>query len=62
MQVTTMNQSKNRMTGVMAPSAPLFASSWVALFSFLRHSLGKDQDDREQSSKTVDAGAKHSKH
>ena len=61
-----MNETKDSLTGVQAPSAPLFASSWVALFSFLRHSLGKDQDSADTTvtevSQGVNAGAKHMNH
>jgi hypothetical protein len=50
----------------MAPTTPLFASSWVALFSFLRHSLGKNQAGSESSDSSakpgVNAGAKHTDH
>lgn len=42
-----MNQTKSRMTDVMVHSVPLFASSWVALFSLIRNNLGKERDDAD---------------
>jgi hypothetical protein len=45
MQELTMNQYKNSMNGVTVHPVPLFASSWVALFCFLRNSLAKGRDE-----------------
>ena len=45
MQELTMNEFKNGMSGVTVHPVPLFASSWVALFCFLRSSLAKGRDE-----------------
>ena len=52
MQELTMNEAKNSFSGVTARPVPLFASSWMALFSLLRNNLvnhqAKSDTDTEQ--------------
>ena len=40
-----MNHLKDRMTGGVVNPAPLFASSWVALYCLLRNSLAKSRQE-----------------
>ena len=49
-----MNQCNQRTDGMITHEVPLFASSWVALFVYLRESFIKDGTD---DSATGSAGA-----
>ena len=57
-----MNQAKNSFSGAAEHPEPLFASSWMALYSLLRDNLGKHQDKSESDTEqhaTPDTPHKH---
>jgi hypothetical protein len=63
MQEFMMNQSKDSVTGVIVHPVPLFASSWIALFCFLKDSLGQSRMDTEQpAEKDRKGGTGHTRH
>ena len=57
-----MNQSNHSINGVVARPVPLFASSWVALYCYLRNFLNKDHAQRDAPAKSPETEAKHITH
>ena len=56
-----MNQCRNNLNNAPEQAAPLFASSWVALYLLLRDGLGKDREKvcLDESPKSLDPSARH---
>ncbi|NND45734.1 MAG: hypothetical protein HKN58_10445 [Xanthomonadales bacterium] len=51
-----MNEVKNGANSVAAQPVPLFASSWIALYSFLRSSLAGQPEDPKLECTSQDPG------
>jgi hypothetical protein len=60
MQESRMNQFKQNTGGTLVQTAPLFASSWAALFSLLRDGLAKGRDNASVSIVSPKSGTRRS--
>jgi hypothetical protein len=55
MQDYIMNQAKNNMNTALVQPVPLFASSWVALFCYLKDSLANSRLAAQSAAKGTKA-------
>lgn len=57
-----MNQAKDSFSGVAVHSVPLFASSWIALFSLLRNNLANYQAKSDTGTEQRKAQGRNTRH
>jgi hypothetical protein len=62
MQELTMNQAKDSFTSVRVNPEPLFASSWVALYSLLRRNFANGRNETETETENEQAGTGDMQH
>lgn len=57
-----MNRFKHNIGGVIVHPAPLFASSWVALYCYIRNILDKARTQGDSPAEYPQTEVEHSKH
>lgn len=57
-----MNQIKHSISGVIVHPVPLFASSWVALYCYIRNILDKDRTQGDSPAEAPQTEVEHTTH
>ncbi len=57
-----MNRCKHNISGVIVDPVPLFASSWVALYCYIRNILDKARTQGDSPAEYPQTEVEHTKH